>query len=68
VERNPAGINGANEFVFYDGPPFGNGLPHYGHLLTGYWIALQEGKYTLRVMPADTDRHGQKSVAMLPRG
>jgi len=27
---------GAPEFVFYDGPPFANGLPHYGHLLTGY--------------------------------
>ncbi|MCU0865764.1 MAG: isoleucine--tRNA ligase [Planctomycetes bacterium] len=27
---------GANEFVFYDGPPFANGLPHYGHLLTGF--------------------------------
>ncbi len=27
---------GAREFVFYDGPPFANGLPHYGHLLTGY--------------------------------
>jgi isoleucyl-tRNA synthetase len=25
-----------SEFVFYDGPPFANGLPHYGHLLTGY--------------------------------
>ncbi len=23
-----------NEWVFYDGPPFANGLPHYGHLLT----------------------------------
>lgn len=22
------------EWVFYDGPPFANGLPHYGHLLT----------------------------------
>ena len=31
-----AGEDGANEFVFYDGPPFANGLPHYGHLLTGY--------------------------------
>lgn len=28
-EENP-------EYVFYDGPPFANGLPHYGHLLTGY--------------------------------
>lgn len=25
-----------NEYIFYDGPPFANGLPHYGHLLTGY--------------------------------
>lgn len=24
------------EFVFYDGPPFANGLPHYGHLLTSF--------------------------------
>lgn len=26
----------SSEYVFYDGPPFANGLPHYGHLLTGY--------------------------------
>ncbi|GAB3590159.1 Isoleucine--tRNA ligase [Corynebacterium faecale] len=26
----------AEDYVFYDGPPFANGLPHYGHLLTGY--------------------------------
>ena len=32
----PDGTVGGNEFVFYDGPPFANGLPHYGHLLTGY--------------------------------
>lgn len=32
VEQRPAD----DEFVFYDGPPFANGLPHYGHLLTGY--------------------------------
>src|SRR5207245_2930839 len=36
VDHRPAGENGDNEFVFYDGPPFANGLPHYGHLLTGY--------------------------------
>ena len=36
VAKNPAGEDGSNEFVFYDGPPFANGLPHYGHLLTGY--------------------------------
>ncbi|GIU84423.1 MAG: isoleucine--tRNA ligase [Acidimicrobiales bacterium] len=36
VESRPAGEHGENEFVFYDGPPFANGLPHYGHILTGY--------------------------------
>ena len=33
VEGRPGGDN---EYVFYDGPPFANGLPHYGHLLTGF--------------------------------
>ncbi|WP_158373078.1 isoleucine--tRNA ligase [Cellulosimicrobium cellulans] len=36
IDARDAGADGANEFVFYDGPPFANGLPHYGHLLTGY--------------------------------
>jgi isoleucyl-tRNA synthetase len=36
IEARDPGENGSNEFVFYDGPPFANGLPHYGHLLTGY--------------------------------
>ncbi len=36
IEAREAGPKGENEFVFYDGPPFANGLPHYGHLLTGY--------------------------------
>jgi isoleucyl-tRNA synthetase len=26
---------GGKEFVFYDGPPFATGTPHYGHLLVG---------------------------------
>ncbi|MCB1149819.1 MAG: class I tRNA ligase family protein, partial [Chlamydiia bacterium] len=26
---------GKERFVFYDGPPFATGLPHYGHLLAG---------------------------------
>ena len=34
--RSIAQREGCNEWVFYDGPPFANGLPHYGHLLTGY--------------------------------
>ena len=32
VERR----NGAEEFVFYDGPPFANGMPHYGHIMISY--------------------------------
>jgi isoleucyl-tRNA synthetase len=32
VELNPPSA----EYVFYDGPPFANGLPHYGHLITGF--------------------------------
>ena len=24
-----------NEYIFYDGPPFANGSPHYGHILAG---------------------------------
>ncbi|WP_298337092.1 isoleucine--tRNA ligase [Ferrimicrobium sp.] len=28
--------SGGKAFVFYDGPPFANGSPHYGHLLTGF--------------------------------
>jgi isoleucyl-tRNA synthetase len=36
VDQRDAGPNGSNEYVFYDGPPFANGLPHYGHLFTGY--------------------------------
>jgi isoleucyl-tRNA synthetase len=33
VEARPGADN---EYIFFDGPPFANGLPHYGHLLTGY--------------------------------
>ncbi len=39
IEQRPAGSAAGltdNEYIFYDGPPFANGLPHYGHLLTGY--------------------------------
>jgi len=35
-EAAPNAAEPVKEYVFYDGPPFANGLPHYGHLLTGY--------------------------------
>ena len=31
----PAGEVPVGDFVFYDGPPFATGLPHYGHILAG---------------------------------
>ena len=45
-ETSDAQRAGAPEFAFYDGPPFANGLPHYGHLLANtikdtvprYWV------------------------------
>ena len=48
VEQREAGLDGSNEFVFYDGPPFANGLPHYGHLLTGYVKDLVPRYQTMR--------------------
>lgn len=57
-----ANREGAQEWVFYDGPPFANGLPHYGHLLTGYAkdvfprFQTMRGKKVDRVFGWDT--HG----------
>jgi len=48
VEQRPAGENGSNEYVVYDGPPFANGLPHYGHLVTGYVKDIVPRYQTLR--------------------
>ena len=39
---------GCEEWVFYDGPPFANGLPHYGHLLTGYAKDIFPRFHTMR--------------------
>ncbi len=33
--ETPAGETPKGDFVFYDGPPFATGLPHYGHILAG---------------------------------
>ena len=53
---------GAQPYVFYDGPPFATGLPHYGHLLAGTIkdvvprYQTKRGKYVERVFGWDT--HG----------
>ena len=54
--------DGDREFVFYDGPPFANGLPHYGHLLTGYVKDIVPRFKTMRGQKVDRrfgwDCHG----------
>ncbi|WP_350271269.1 isoleucine--tRNA ligase [Brevibacterium sp. CBA3109] len=62
IDQRDAGQNGDNEFVFYDGPPFANGLPHYGHLLTGYVKDVVPRFQTMRGKKVDRrfgwDTHG----------
>ena len=53
---------GTPEFVFYDGPPFANGLPHYGHIVTGFVKDLVPRYQTMRGKTVDRrfgwDCHG----------
>ncbi|MBI4405506.1 MAG: isoleucine--tRNA ligase [Deltaproteobacteria bacterium] len=54
IEKGLEANKGKEPFVFYDGPPFATGLPHYGHILPGtlkdivprYWV--MKGKYVQR--------------------
>ena len=52
----------SSEFVFYDGPPFANGLPHYGHILTGFVKDIVPRYQTMRGKKVDRrfgwDCHG----------
>lgn len=47
-QKSVANREGRPEWVFYDGPPFANGLPHYGHLLTGYAKDIFPRFHTMR--------------------
>ncbi len=53
---------GAEEYIFNDGPPFANGLPHYGHLLTSYVKDVVPRYQTMRGKKVDRrfgwDCHG----------
>src|SRR4029079_13469682 len=56
-EKSVKNREGAPYFSFYDGPPFANGLPHFGHSLVtsikdsmlryktmrGYWVPRRNG-------------------------
>ncbi len=58
-EKSVSLRKGKDEFVFYDGPPFATGLPHYGHLLAGTIkdviprYQTMKGKYVDRVFGWD---------------
>lgn len=58
IDRN----KGKRHFVFYDGPPFATGLPHYGHILTSYIKDTIPRYYTMKGMYVDRrwgwDCHG----------
>lgn len=54
IQKGLEANKGKDPFIFYDGPPFATGLPHYGHILPGtlkdivprYWV--MKGKYVER--------------------
>ena len=58
-EKSLENRKNSDEFVFYDGPPFATGLPHYGHLLAGTIkdviprYQTMRGKYVDRVFGWD---------------
>ena len=69
----------AEELVFYDGPPFANGLPHYGHLLTGFvkdaipryktmrgWRVERRFGWDCHGLPAETE--AEKELGVSGRG
>ncbi|HEU0035197.1 MAG TPA: isoleucine--tRNA ligase [Kofleriaceae bacterium] len=47
-EQSLARRAGAPHYVFYDGPPFATGLPHYGHVLTSYMKDVVPRYQTMR--------------------
>jgi len=61
-ERSLELTKGQKRYVFFDGPPFATGLPHYGHLLGGMIkdviprYKTMTGHYVERVWGWDT--HG----------
>ncbi len=53
---------GKKDYVFYDGPPFATGLPHYGHLLAGTLKDVMPRYFTMQGYRVDRkwgwDCHG----------
>ncbi len=47
-ERSVSQRQGAPNFIFYDGPPFATGLPHYGHLVASTLKDIVPRYWTMR--------------------
>jgi len=47
-EQSLAQREGRPLYVFYDGPPFATGLPHYGHIMTSYIKDVVPRYFTMR--------------------
>jgi isoleucyl-tRNA synthetase len=47
-EKSVRAREGRPSYVFYDGPPFATGLPHYGHILTSYVKDVVPRFFTMR--------------------
>ncbi len=47
-ERSVSQRAGAPNFIFYDGPPFATGLPHYGHLVASTLKDIVPRYWTMR--------------------
>lgn len=47
-EKSIEGRSAEKEYVFYDGPPFATGLPHYGHILAGTMKDVVPRYWTMR--------------------
>lgn len=47
-EKSISNRSADKEYVFYDGPPFATGLPHYGHILAGTMKDVVPRYWTMR--------------------
>ncbi len=60
--RSVEARRGGARYVFYDGPPFANGHPHYGHIMTSYIKDTVPRYFTMRGMHVERrwgwDCHG----------
>ncbi len=59
--KSPASSAG-RDYVFYDGPPFATGLPHYGHLVASLIKDIVPRYWTMKVYHIERkwgwDTHG----------